>query len=77
MRFGISHLCPNHGPLAACGPIEGFKRSSLGFHCNIGNLHTDVCPYFDNLKFVIFDAGGPQCHFITSDLHAGRFPYVQ
>jgi len=25
-----------------------------------------TCPYFDNLEFYIFDAGGPQCHFITS-----------
>jgi len=25
-----------------------------------------TCPYFDNLEFDIFDAGGPQCHFITS-----------
>jgi len=23
-------------------------------------------PYFDNLEFDIFVAGGPQCHFITS-----------
>ena len=23
-------------------------------------------PYFNNLDFDIFDAGGPQCHFITS-----------
>ena len=35
-----------------------------------------TCPYFDNLKFDIFVAGGPQCHFVTSVLHAGRFPYV-
>jgi len=25
-----------------------------------------TCPYFDNLEFDIFDAGGPQCYFITS-----------
>jgi len=23
-------------------------------------------PYFDNLEFDVFDAGGPQCHFITT-----------
>jgi len=23
-------------------------------------------PYFDNLEFDMFNAGGPQCHFITS-----------
>jgi len=25
-----------------------------------------TCPYFDNLESDIFDAGGPQCLFITS-----------
>jgi len=25
-----------------------------------------TCLYFDNLEFDICDAGGPQCHFITS-----------
>jgi len=24
-------LCPTHGPWAACGPVEGFVRPSLGF----------------------------------------------
>ena len=33
--------------------------------------------YIDNdLKFDIFDAGGPRGHFITSVPRAGRFPYV-
>jgi len=25
-----------------------------------------TCPYFDNLELDIFNAGGPQCHLITS-----------
>jgi len=25
-----------------------------------------TCPNFDNAEFVVFDAGGPQCHFVTS-----------
>jgi len=25
-----------------------------------------TCPYFENLEFDIFVAGGPQYHFITS-----------
>jgi len=25
-----------------------------------------TCPYFDNLEFDIFNAGGPQCYFIMS-----------
>jgi len=29
-------------------------------------------PYFDNLEFDIFVAGGPQCHFIMSANIAGR-----
>ena len=29
-------------------------------------------PYFDNLEFDIFDAGGPQCHLITSVTTAVR-----
>jgi len=58
----------------ACGPVEGLVRTSLGFRCSMSSLHTDICPYFDNLKFDIFDAGGPQCHFITSVLRAGRLP---
>jgi len=28
-------------------------------------------------KFDVFDAGGPQCHFITSVPRAKRFPYVR
>jgi len=37
-----------------------------------------TCPYFDNLKFDIFDAGGgpQQGHFTTSVLRARSFPYV-
>jgi len=35
-----------------------------------------ACPNFDNFNFDIFDAVVPQCHFITSVLRAGRFPYV-
>jgi len=33
-------------------------------------------PYFDNLQFDIFDAGGPYCNFIISVLCAGRVPCV-
>jgi len=25
-----------------------------------------TCPWFDNFEFDVFDAGGPQCLFITS-----------
>jgi len=50
-------------PRAACDPIAGFVRPSLGFHCI--KIFTTF-PYFDYLEFDIFDAGGLQCHFITS-----------
>ena len=31
---GLSRLCPTRGPRAACGPVEGFVRPSLGFRCS-------------------------------------------
>jgi len=31
-----------------------------------------ACPYVDNLEFDIFDADGPQCHFIMSSTIAVR-----
>jgi len=48
-------------------------RPSLDFCCSTSSLDTKTCPYFDNLKFDTFDADGPQCHFITSVLRAGKF----
>jgi len=53
-------------PRPACCPIEGFVRPSLGFRCSKNILHPDNLSLFDNLEFDISDAGGPQCHFITS-----------
>ena len=35
-----------------------------------------TCPYFDNLEFDIFDAGGPQCYFVTSFTMAIRIRTV-
>ena len=49
-------------------PVKGLVRPSLGFCCSISSLHT-TCPYFDNLNFDIFDAGGLQCHIILSRLY--------
>jgi len=42
-------------------------RPSLGFRCSksISYILT-TSPCFDNLEFDIFDAGGPQLHFIKS-----------
>jgi len=55
-------------PRAACGPLEAFVQPSLGFRCSKGILDSLLTTYlyFDNLEFDILDAGGRQCHFITS-----------
>ena len=58
--ISLRQLCP--APRAACGPVEGFVWPNLGFRYNTSSLHTDNRPYFDNLEFDIFYAGGPQCH---------------
>jgi len=44
---------------AASGPILVFAVAKVS--CKL-----TTSPYFDNREFVIFGAGGPQCHFITS-----------
>jgi len=36
-------------PPAACGPVEGFVRSSWGFRCGMSNLHTENL-YFIGIK---------------------------
>jgi len=59
-------------PRTACGPVEGLVWPSLGFHCSESILHIDHLFLFDNLELDIFDAGGPQCHFITSVIIAVR-----
>ena len=53
-------------PRPACGPAEGFVRPSLVFAVVKMSCILTTCPCFNNLEFDIFDAGGPQCHFITS-----------
>jgi len=57
----------NPRPAGPCGPVEGFVRPSVGFRCCKSKLYMlTTCPCFDNFQFDIFDAGGPQGHFITS-----------
>jgi len=63
---------------AACGPVEGFVRPSLGFRCRKSVLYIlTTCPYFHDLEFNIFDAGGLQCHFITTAAIAVRIKLCQ
>jgi len=53
-------------PRVACGPVEGFVRTSLGFGCSKVPCILTICTYFDNLEFDIVDAGGLQFRFIPS-----------
>jgi len=62
--MSLRQLCPTRGPHAAqskvlCGPVWVFAV------VKVSNILTTY-PYFDNLEYDIFDAGGLQCHFITS-----------
>jgi len=59
-------------PRAACGPVEGFARPSYVFALIKVSYMLTTCCYFDNLENDIFDAGGLQCHFITSVIIAVR-----
>jgi len=47
-------------------PVKGFVQSSSGVRCSEVSYILTTCPYFYNLEFDIFDAGGLQCLFITS-----------
>jgi len=47
-------------------PVERFVRPSLGCRCSKCILHLTTCPHFVTFGLEIFDAGGPQFHFITS-----------
>jgi len=54
----------NPGPDVAqskvsCGPVEVFTVVKVTYMLTI-------CPYFDNLQFDIFDAGGLHCQLTTS-----------
>jgi len=59
----------NCDPKASCGPVEVFAVAYVA--C----IQT-TCRYSDDLKIDSFVAGGPRCHFSTSVLHVGKFPYV-
>jgi len=67
----LDQLCPARWPRVAS---RSLVRPSLGFRCSESILLYILitCPYFDNLEFDIFDAGGPQCHFIKSATIAVR-----
>jgi len=47
--YAIEQLCPNHGPRAACGPVEGFVRPSLGFAIVKLVYIVTTYPYCDDL----------------------------
>jgi len=39
--IALNQLCPTRGPRAACGPVKGFVRLSLGFRCSQSILYSD------------------------------------
>jgi len=64
----LNQLCPTHRPYAAqsnvlCGAVEDFAMVEVVYILT-------TCPHFDNVEIDIFDAGGPQCHVITSVTNA-------
>jgi len=52
VQICLSQLCPTQDPVYVSAAV---KLS-----------YVVTSPYFDNLDFDTFDAGGPQCQFITS-----------
>jgi len=52
-------------------PSRRLCAAQLGFRCSTTSYTLTTYPY-NNLVFVIFDAGGLQCHFITSVAIAAR-----
>jgi len=46
----LSEILPSSAamsnPRSACGPVEGFVRPSLGFHCSKSTLDTDSLSFF-------------------------------
>jgi len=59
------HVQPTAHSKVLCGPVQVFAVVKISYILT-------TCPYFDNLKFDMFGAGGPQCHFITSVTTAVR-----
>jgi len=53
-------------PRATCGPVQVFAPVKVSYILT-------TCPYFDNLEFYIFYAGGPHYHVITSVTIANAF----
>jgi len=48
-------------------PSRRFCAAQLRSRCSISSIHTgNLSPYFGNLEFDIFDAGGLHCQFIMS-----------
>jgi len=69
-------------PRAACAPVEGFVRPSLGFRCSKISYILTTCPYFDDVDFDIFDAGVVLFSAILSrllplQLGFERFQYIR
>jgi len=76
---GLDHVSNSQ---AACGPVKSFVWSSLGF-CSSNEQPMHWQPVlFDNLKFDVFDAGGPSAtsshlYCMMGDFHMSNDTYVQ
>jgi len=56
----------NPRPVGRMRRSRSFFAAQLRFSVVIVSYTLTTCPYFDNLEFDIFNAGGFQCQFITS-----------
>jgi len=54
----LGRLCPTR--------VKGLVRPMMVFAVVKVSSILSSCSHFDSLEFHIFDAGGPQCHFIAS-----------
>ena len=62
----LANSAPSKTAMSTRDPVEGFGRPSRLFAVVKVSCILTTCPCLNNLEFDIFDAGGPQCHFITS-----------
>jgi len=76
----LSQLCPTCRLRAACGPGESLCAPIQVFAVVKVSYTLTTFPYFDNLEFDIFDAGGllsaTLSHLLTLQLGFDRFQCI-
>jgi len=73
----LVQLCSTHGPWAACGPVEGFVRPSLGFSCSLQYWQPVLILIILNLTFlmrVVLNAA--LSRLVLLQLGFERFQYI-